>query len=257
MNTTKDESRQEARRQEDRYGHVELTPHPLWAQQFWDRLVPLKDRIANHVLFAEMAEGNLSLARFRRALLNFYPLVANFPHYMALTLAKTTDTTAPGMLLSRDWLINNIRIEQRHLYWYRDWAIGFGISPAALDTVRPPAAMDAVNHYLWNTNSRGSVEEGLAATNLAIEWATGDWTVSVVKGMRKYAQRGEATIDKRTMAWLRAHAHYDDEHPHEAMELVKQLCVTEAQQQRAFVAAERGMEYYLLALDDCYERGDR
>jgi len=75
--------------------------------------------------------------------------------------------------------------------------------------------------------------------------------------MRKYAQRGEATIDKRTMAWLRAHAHYDDEHPHEAMELVKQLCVTETQQQRAFVAAERGMEYYLLALDDCYERGDR
>ncbi|MDP2226014.1 MAG: iron-containing redox enzyme family protein [Moraxellaceae bacterium] len=256
MNDIKEETAS-SKAKEERYGHVELTPHPVWAQAFWERLVPLKDQIASHVLFAEMGAGNLSLERFRRALLNFYPLVGNFPHYMALTLAKTVDITQPGMLASRDWLINNIRIEQRHLYWYRDWATGFGISPAALDTVRPPAAMDAVNHYLWNTNTRGTVAEGLAATNLAIEWATGDWTVSVVSGMKKYAARGEATIDRRTMAWLRAHAHYDDAHPHEAMELIKQLCVSEAQQAQAFAAAERGMEYYLLALDDCYHRGDR
>lgn len=246
-----------AREKEEHYGHVERTAHPPWAQRFWDDLIPLKDRIARHPLFQEMAAGELSLARFRHALLHFYPLVGNFPQYMALSLAKTHETHLPGMLASRDWLIGNIKIEQRHLYWYRDWAMGFGITAEQLDHVRPSAAMDAVNHYLWHTNQRASLAEGIAASNLAIEWATGDWTMSVVHGMKAYAERGEARIDRRTMAWLRAHAHYDDAHPYEAMELVKQLCGdNNALQQRAFLAAERGMEYYLLALDDCYARGE-
>lgn len=246
-----------AREKEEHYGQVERTPHPAWAQDFWDRLIPIKDQIASHPLFSEMAAGELSVARFRHALLNFYPLVGNFPHYMALTLAKSYQTSVPGVLETRDWLINNIKIEQRHLYWYRDWAMGFGITSEALDTVTPPTAMDAINHYLWHLNLRGSIAEGIAATNLAIEWATGDWTMSVVSGMKAYAERGEARIDRRSMAWLRAHAHYDDAHPYEAMELVKKLCGDDkVLQERSFAAAARGMEYYLLALDDCYEKGN-
>jgi pyrroloquinoline quinone (PQQ) biosynthesis protein C len=245
-----------AREKEEHYGRVERTPHPAWAQHFWDSLAPLKDRISGHPLFREMAAGELSPARFRHALLNFYPLVGNFPHYMALNLAKAHQGFRPGMLEARDWLINNIKIEQRHLYWYRDWATGFGISEEALDRACPPAAMDAVNHYLWHINQRGSVAEGIAATNLAIEWATGDWTVSVVHGMKSYAERGIARIDRRSMAWLRAHAHYDDAHPYEAMELIKHLCQGEAEQQSAHAAARRGMEYYLMALDDCYASGE-
>lgn len=240
---------------EEQYGKVDITPHPAWAEKFWNDLVPLKDAIARHPLFEEMAAGNLSPARFGLALLYFYPLVGNFPNY-SLTLAKTRDVSQPGILAARDWLMGNIRIEQRHLYWYRDWAAGFGISGEQLDSVCPPAAMDAVNHYLWNINQRASVAEGIAATNLAIEWATGDRTRSVVKGMRCYAERGEANIDRRTMAWLRAHAHYDDAHPYEAMELVKRLCGSDTgQQAHAFAAARRGMEYYLLALDACYALG--
>lgn len=242
-----------ATKREDRYGQIALTPHPAWAQDFWDQLIPYKERISRHPLFEAMAAGSLPLPHFRHALLNFYPLVGNFPHYMGLTLAKAYESHVSGVLETRDWLINNIKIEQRHLYWYRDWAMGFGLSAHELDTVTPPAAMDAINHYLWHINQRGSIAEGLAATNLAIEWATGDWTQSVVRGMRIYAARGEACIDKRSMAWLRAHAHYDDAHPYEAMELVKQLCGhNHALQQRAFAAARRGMEYYLLALDTCY-----
>lgn len=234
------------------YGEIAVTPHPAWAQRFWDDLVPVKDAIAGHPLFTAMAAGELTLARFRHALLNFYPLVGNFPHFMALTLARTHEVQAPGVLEARDWLINNIRIEQRHLYWYRDWAMGFGVSARELDECLPPPAMDAINHFLWHVNQRASIAESIAATNLAIEWATGDWTRSVVKGMRIYAERGEMVLDRRTMAWLRAHAHYDDAHPYEAMELVKRLCGDDAAlQQKCFRAARRGMEYYLLALDDC------
>lgn len=234
---------------------LEITPHSAWAQQFWDDLIPVKQRVSQHPLFLEMANGQLSLECFRDALLNFYPLVAHFPSYMALALSKATNFTLPGVSETRDWLIQNIKIEERHLNWYRDWAVGFGLTVDELDRVKPPVAMNAVNHFLWNTNYRGSLPECLAATNLAIEWATGDWSIQVYKGINAYIDHPEVCIDKRSLAWLRAHAHYDDLHPYEAMELIKRLCEHDPDlQQKAFNAALEGLQYYELALDDCYQR---
>lgn len=233
---------------------LELTPHNDWAQAFWDELVPWKDRVVQHPLFVEMAAGTLPLENFRRALLNFYPLIESFPKYMALNLAKTRPGVFPGHEEAKNWLIDNIKVEQRHAYWFQDWAGGFGITPQELAVVQPRAGSDAVNNYLWKVDTYGSLAEGLSATNLAIEWATGEWTVSVVKGMQHYAERGEAVVNRHTMAWLRAHASYDDAHPHEAMELIKRLCVTVEDQEKALFAARRGLEYYVLALDDCYQR---
>ena len=112
--------------------------------------------------------------------------------------------------------------------------------------------MDAVNNYLWDMGRSASLEEGIAATNLAIEWATGEWSQHVVKGMKAYAEAGIAEVNRHTMAWLRAHASYDDDHPHEAMELIKRIARTPEAQQRALVAARRGLQYYLLALHECY-----
>ena len=235
---------------------LELTEHTPWAQQFWDDLVPLKNKVVNHPVFAEMASGRLSLPRFRCALLNFYPLVENFPKYMGLNLAKTLPGRFPGHEQAKNWLISNIKIEQRHAYWYQDWAMGFGLTLEDLEFVEPPAAMDAVNNFLWTMGRQGSLEEGIAATNLAIEWATGEWSQSVVKGMKAYQEDGVVTINRHSMAWLRAHASYDDDHPHEAMELVKLLCVEQESRDRAFKAAQRGLEYYIQALDYCYQTPD-
>lgn len=229
-----------------------LSEHPQWAREFWDGLVPLKNRVAHHPLFEEMGAGTLTLERFRRALLNFYPLVESFPKYMALNLAKCR-TDRPGHEHARAWIMDNMRVEARHAAWYQDWAAGFGLPREALATVRPPAPMDAVNHYLRHVCGQASLEEGIGAANLAIEWATGEWTQYVVSGMKKYAERGDARVDRRTMAWLRAHAHYDDMHPHEAMELIKRVARDDASREAAFQATKRGLEYYLLALDDCYQ----
>ncbi|MDF1780610.1 MAG: iron-containing redox enzyme family protein [Alcanivoracaceae bacterium] len=230
---------------------LELSEHTDWAQDFWDSLVPFKDKVVAHPVFSEMASGQLSSERWRRALLNFYPLVENFPKYMALNLAKVR-RGVPGHEEAKLWLIDNIKVEQRHAYWYQDWAAGFGIELSELDSVQPSAGMDAVNNYLWQVGSFGSLEEGIAATNLAIEWATGEWSQQVVKGMQAYAESGVAEINRHTMTWLRAHASYDDEHPHEAMELVKRIALTPEAQKSALGAARRGLEYYILALEDCY-----
>lgn len=233
---------------------LEITAHNAWSEEFWNRLVPAKNRVSNHPFFVDMAAGTLHIKTFKHALLNFYPLVAHFPSYMAMSLAKATAFQLPGVVEARNWLIQNIKVEERHLFWYRDWAVGLGLSVEDLDSTTPPAAMNAVNHYLWNINYRGSLVEGIAATNLAIEWATGDWTIQVYKGIESYANLPGVNINAKTVAWLRAHAHYDDLHPFEAMELIKRLCGDDlVMQQKAFHAAEQGLAYYELALDDCYK----
>lgn len=233
---------------------LEITPHNEWSQAFWDQLSPIKERISRHPFFVRFASGQLTPECVRYALLNFYPLVACFPSYMALNLAKATDFHLPGVTDTRTWLIQNIKVEERHLFWYQDWAIGFGLSVEQLDQVCPPPAMNAVNHFLWSTNHRCSLAEGLAATNLAIEWATSDWTVQVYKGIKNYMNHPDILINRKTVAWLRAHAHYDDVHPYEAMELIKRLCDHDPQlQQKALHAAEQGLAYYELALNACYQ----
>ncbi len=239
----------------NQYGtKLEITAHSEWSQKFWDELFPAKERVSKHPLFLDMANGSLSLECFRSTLLNFYPLVAHFPSYMAGALAKATSFSLDGVTETRDWLIQNIKVEERHLNWYQDWAMGFGLTLEMLNEVTPPAAMNAVNHFLWTTNYRGSLAESIAATNLAIEWATGDWTIQVYKGIQTYTQHPEVNINKRSLAWLRAHAHYDDLHPYEAMELIKRLCDKDpVLQRKAFLAAKEGLAYYELALDECYK----
>lgn len=233
---------------------LQITPHTDWSQKFWDELTPIKDQVSQHPLFLDMASGKLTLECFKATLLYFYPLVAHFPSYMAMSLAKATNFAEQGITEARNWLIQNIKIEERHLDWYRDWAVGFGLTVDELDRVRPPVAINAVNHYLWDINYRGSLAEGLAATNLAIEWATGDWTIQVYQGIQAYTDHPQVNVNKRSLAWLRAHAHYDDLHPHEAMELIKRICDHQpAMQEKAFYAAKEGLQYYALALDACYQ----
>lgn len=233
---------------------LEITPNQGWEIDFWEALLPAKDRVSQHPFFIEFAAGSLDLACVRHALKNFYPLVARFPSYMALNLAKATEFQLPGVTEARNWLIQNIKIEERHLFWYRDWAAGFGLSSELLDNNLPPAAMNAVNHFLWSVNKRLSLAEGLAATNLAIEWATGEWTEQVYHGMKHYRRYPEVDISRRSLAWLKAHAIYDDVHPYEVMELIKRLCAHDEQaQQRTLNAAKEGLAYYELALDHCMQ----
>lgn len=233
---------------------LQCTPHQGWAAQFWDDLIPLKNQVSQHPLFQAMADGTLHIDCFRHALLNFYPLVARFPSYMSLNLAKAIHFEQSGVTEARDWLIQNIKIEENHLYWYRDWALGFGLTETQLNHAQPSAAMNAVNHFLWSVNHRMGLAEGIAATNLAIEWATGDWTIQVYKGIRAYSALEGIDISTRTLAWLRSHAMYDDAHPHEAMQLIKLLADQDSlMQKRAFAVAAEGFAYYKLALDDCYQ----
>lgn len=226
-----------------------ITPNAKWAQRFWDDLTPLKERIVNHRLFREADAGALSIESIRKALICFYPLIESFPKFMALNLAKTRPLL-PGHAQARGWLIENIAVEESHADWWMNWAKACGCTQEELDEPKPNLYVDALNNYLWQVNLRASLVEGIAATNLAVEWPTGEWAKVVIGGVKGWTKYG-ISLDERALQWLQAHASYDDKHGDEAMELIK-LCVTTVEtQNEAFTAAKRSMEYYLLGLDHC------
>lgn len=230
---------------------LEITENTGWAKEFWNKLIPLKDKVVSHPLFKDVSEGKLPIAKCKRALIDFYPLVENFPKYMALNLSKTKRNT-PGHLEAKYWLIQNIKVEQNHADWWHSWAEGFGVSDEQLALAEPSPMMDSINNFLWSVNMNYSLPEGIAATNLAIEWATGEWTINILEGIKSYSKTGEVKIDEKVMSWLNAHATYDDEHPDEAMEVIKLTAINDELREKSLKVAQRSLEYYILALDDCY-----
>ncbi|MBT3185644.1 MAG: iron-containing redox enzyme family protein [Nitrospina sp.] len=216
----------------------------------FEKLLPIKKKVVHHEVFELMGQGELPLKEFRKTLLNFYPLVENFPKFMALNLAKTR-CHKPGHEEAKQWLIANIAVEQNHAKWYRGWAEGFGISEEEITHVKPTPAMEAVVNYLWKTNEMSTVPVCFSATNVGIEWATGEWSKKVEAGVKSYLDKGLIDGNRKIMAWLKAHTNYDDKHPYEAMELVLGCAENETELNDSLEAAERSLEYYKIALDDC------
>lgn len=213
-------------------------------------LLPFKSLVTEHKVFKLMGQGEFPIEDFRKTLLNFFPLVENFPKFMALNLAKTK-FHKPGHEDAKYWLISNIHEEQTHAIWYMDWARGFGVPKEDIINVVPSPAMEAVVNHLWKVSSYESVAVCLAATNIGIEWATGAWSLSVKKGVESYLKRGIVQQDKQIMTWVTAHSIFDDAHPYEAMDLVVKSAEDENDFQDALKACQRSLEYYAMALDDC------
>jgi pyrroloquinoline quinone (PQQ) biosynthesis protein C len=83
---------------------------------------------------------------------------------------------------------------------------------------------------------------------------TGIWTRGVEKPFRGYAAQG-VTIDHRSMMWLKAHARYDDDHPEEALEIIKShVDASSAEPARVTAAARRSLQLYARAVQACCER---
>ena len=95
------------------------TRHPPWVREFLKAVAPCEDRVVNSPFFVEMADGTLSMKRFRAGLLYFYPLIETFPKFMGLTLARVPEGGAARNNLVRDWLITNINVERKHTIWFR------------------------------------------------------------------------------------------------------------------------------------------
>jgi pyrroloquinoline quinone (PQQ) biosynthesis protein C len=93
----------------------------------------------------------------------------------------------------------------------------------------------------------------IAATNYAIEGATGEWS-AVVCSTGVYAAAFPEEERKRAMKWLKMHAQYDDAHPWEALEIICTLAgmnPSKELQTELRQAVCKSYDYMYLFLESC------
>jgi pyrroloquinoline quinone (PQQ) biosynthesis protein C len=236
-----------------------LTAHPPWLAAMVGTLEDAWQRACWPRLFAETARGELPpLSAWRRVMCDFFVIVESFPKYMALSLAKTTYGKRAGDARVRRWLLQNLSVEARHAEWYLDWLDAVGIGADEVVKHAPCDEVRALHDHLWRTCEQGSLAEGIAAANWAIEGVTGVWSRGVAESFRDYAAEG-VRIDARSMMWLHAHARYDDAHPDEALEALK-IYVDGAGGRRGNPlgvqwAARRALELFASSIERSYDLG--
>jgi pyrroloquinoline quinone (PQQ) biosynthesis protein C len=230
----------------------DLASYPLWIQEVVSEVQGLKDSAAGHSLFRQMADATLPAFAVANFFIRVWPVIEQFPQYMGRNLAKL-QFGRPGHGLARVFLTRNVRVEQSHADYWVAWAEASGVPLDALLRGSPAAPSATLSHWCWYICDHGPLAEAIAATNFAIEGATGEWA-QLVCSSEAYAASLPEEGRKVGMRWLRAHARYDDSHPWEALEIVASIlgahpALREVEGVRAAIA--RSYEYMRITLDDC------
>jgi pyrroloquinoline quinone (PQQ) biosynthesis protein C len=223
-----------------------FTPNPHWISELNEYIESYRRAILECRLVQQASAGTLSLKQMRAWMIQLYPFIETFPKYIALNIAKAQDPFSRGIL------IDNVRVEKRHAEQWAYMAEGFGINPYELYTVQPLPEVDALTHWLWSINTQGTLAEAVGANTYAIEGVTQGIAELTIKGFPRYDGMGGIRLDKKAYWWMKAHAHYDDLHPVEALEIIKLYATTNDLQEKVKFATRRSLEYLLMALEACY-----
>lgn len=231
-----------------------LASYPTWLQDVVLDTQEAKRRVVQHELFKQMTAGTLSADSAKRFLVGVWPTIEQFPKYMAMNLLKTRYGQSHGDDLARQYLIQNIRVEQKHADHWLAWATASGVSvEELLSGTIAPAETHALAHWCWHTAERDPLAVAMAATNYAVEGATGEWAC-LVCASTDYENTFPVEVRKPAMRWLKVHAHYDDAHPWEALEVVASLIgynPTPELVRQVHAAINKSYRYMLLTLDHC------
>ena len=196
--------------------------YPVWLQRVVHETTPHKRRVVDHELFALMRDAKLPLASLQRFLVGVWPTIEQFPRFMAMNLKKAGYGDGPGVDMARRYLIQNIRVEQKHAEHWATWSSAAGLSLNDLRTGTDVEELEALAHWCWYVSDRADLAVAVAATNYAVEGATGDWSC-VVCSQDTYAKSLPDAVRVPAMRWLKVHAEYDDTHPWEALDIVATL----------------------------------
>ncbi|MBA3626039.1 MAG: iron-containing redox enzyme family protein [Methylibium sp.] len=229
----------------------DINSYPEWAQEMVAACAPSRERVTSHELFHRMREARLDEAQTHAFLVSGWPVVEQFPQYMALNLLKVQYGRTRGHDLARRFLIRNIRVEQNHVDHWIEWSAASGVNREELFEGKVPLETHALGHWCWHTCERDALAAAMAATNYAIEGATGDWSAFVCSS-DVYENSFEPDARAKAMKWLKLHARYDDSHPWEALEIVCAIMGTDPTQRGAALIRNnvlKSYEYMRLTLD--------
>lgn len=230
----------------------ELSPHPQWVDSLHGYVKPYWDQLLEGDWAEGVAGTKLSVPEMQGWIMQVYPFIHAFPKFLAEALIKVEDD------YSRSFLIDNIRVEKAHAEHWIWMGMGFGLKKQdMLDLAEGnrPLLRDvqSLTDWMWFINTKGSMAEAVAATSFAIEGIAGDIARKVTKGFEAYRGHEGVDMGPKTYKWFREHAHYDDEHPKIALEIVKAYATTEKMQTRVMLAAKRSIQLLDQALTTGYQ----
>lgn len=237
----------------ERIGNLtDLASYPAWAQDMVVDCDRVKQTVVDHELWDAMRERRQDASSTHHFMVGIWPVIERFPGYMANSLLKTRYGRSPGDNLARRWLVRNIRVEQNHAEYWLDWAEGVGIPRDAVLRDESPSGADVLADWCEKVSSDSSLAAGIAATNYAIEGATGEWA-QILYGSESYAHSFDKEIRARSLRWLKLHAAYDDTHPWEALEIVCTLAGNNPSVQEVAILTECVKRSYtnMRLLADC------
>ncbi len=230
----------------------ELSPHPQWVESLHGYVKPYWDELLDGEWCEGVANTQLSVQEMQGWILQLYPFIHAFPKFLAEALTKVEDD------YSRSFLIDNIRVEKAHAEHWIWMGQGFGVSRdemLELAEGNRPILRDvqSLTDWLWYINTKGSLAEAVAATSFAIEGIAGDIARKVTPGYEAYRDHPGVNMGPKTYKWFREHAHYDDDHPKIALEIVKRYAVTDRMQTKVMLAAKRSIQLLHNALMTGYQ----
>lgn len=198
---------------------TEISSYPQWAQDMAGDCDRVKRTVVDHELWNLMSTNALGDDGTANFMIGIWPVIERFPGYMAQSLLKTRYGRSEGDNLARRWLVRNIRIEQNHAEYWLDWADGAGVTRERLLNESAPHGTQVLANWCEEISNRGSLAAGIAATNYAVEGATGEWS-QILYDSTEYHEFFAKPTRKASLRWLQLHAAYDDTHPWEALEIV-------------------------------------
>jgi pyrroloquinoline quinone (PQQ) biosynthesis protein C len=231
---------------------MDAASYPEWLQQIIHECGDARRAVVEHQIFQLMGDDALPASAMRYFLAGVWPVIEQFPQYMAMNLLKV-EYGSLGHEMARKYLIRNIRVEQNHVEYWIDWAQAHGVSRADLLSRRRSGFVDALSHWCWHTCERDPLAVAMAATNYAIEGITGQWTARVCAS-EKYENGFPPELRKKALKWLRVHADYDDTHPWEALEIIATLLGNRPSAREIDgikVAVLKSYGYLCMAFDNC------
>ena len=218
-----------------------------WIQSLQDYLKPYWNGLLEGPWGEGVANGRLTLEQMQGWILQIYPFIHAFPKFLAEALIKVEDD------YSRSFFITNIRVEKGHAEHWIWMGEGFGLKAddmlALADGTKPLLRdVQSLTDWLWYINTKGSLAEAVAATSFAIEGMAGDIARKVPVGFKHYKDQPGVDLGPKTYRWMREHAHYDDEHPKIALEIVERYATNDRMQTRVMLAAKRSLQLLSNAL---------
>ena len=198
---------------------TDLRSYPQWTQDMVADCDRVKEKVVNHELWDMMRECSLDQESTARFMTGIWSVIERFPGYMAQSLLKTRFGRSDGDNLARRWLVRNIRVEQNHAEYWLNWAEGAGVPREQVLQGSAPFGTQTLARWCEEICNRGSLAAGIAATNYAVEGATGEWSERVYES-QAYVESFPESVRKSSLRWLQLHAAYDDTHPWEALEIV-------------------------------------